>query len=363
MKQKKLLSEEYFLRIIMILAAVFVFLQSSEMTKAASYKYGDFAVTELSDSYVTIDYRNLYYETINGGAAVLGYHIYLQDYTAGTDAQLVTTASVQQVYGSITGLSAGHEYCVQVRLQYQYPGSSADEMFYFVQFETPYLGTSSDVDIVSDTSLPGESPGTGSGSSAGSKTSVGTPSVSVVKMVGANVGISLSRVACDGYEYGIYNAKSGKLVKSESSLSNSTSFYGLSRKNVYYARARAYVYAGNGSKIYSQWSGKKYFVPQPKISKKGSKVKQNRIILKWTKVSGTNKYTIYIRKRGGKKWSKVKTVGGKKSSYTITKYKGKRINIRNSSYEVTVKASSKIGGKTYHSGKNDYIYTRVIYRY
>lgn len=365
MKQKKVLSGGNFLRTMMILAAAFAFLQSSKTTEAASYKYGDFAVTELSDNSVTIDYRNLYYETIYGGANVLGYRIYLQDYTEGTDEQLVTTASAQQVYGSITGLSAGHEYCVQIRLQYQYPGTSSNEIYYNVQFETPYSGLSSDVDVVSDTSQPGGSSGIAPGlaSSSGSNTSVGTPSVSSVKMVGANVGVSLNRVICDGYEYGIYNSKSGALVKSGSSLSNSTSFYGLSRKNVYYVRARAYVYASNGNKVYSKWSSKKYFVPQPKISKKGSKLKQNRIILKWTKVSGASKYTIYIRKRGGKKWSKVKTVSGKKSSYTITKYKGKRINARNSNYEVTVRASSKIGGKTYNSGKNEYVYTYIKYRY
>lgn len=366
MKQKKLLFRGNFLRTMMIFAVAFVFLQNGRMAGAASYKYGDFAVTELSDNAITIDYRNLYYETIYGGANVLGYRIYLQDYTEGTDAQLITTASAQQVYGSITGLSAGHEYSVQVRLEYQYPDTSSNEMYYDIQFTTPYSGLSSDVDIVSDTSQPGgnSTPGTAQRPTSPSASStVGTPSVSKVKMVGANVGVVLNRVACDGYEYGIYKQKSGTLVKSESSISNSTSFYGLSRKTVYYVRARAYVYASNGNKIYSRWSSKKYFVPQPKISKKSSKLKQNRIILKWTKVSGANKYTIYIRKRGGKKWSKVKTVSGNKSSYTITNYKGKRINVRNNSYEVTVKASAKIGGKTYNSGKNDYIYTYVKYRY
>lgn len=360
MKQKKFL-----FKAMMILAAVFVFLQSSKVTEAASYKYGDFAVTELSTTSVAIDYRNLYYETINGGAAVLGYQIYMQDYTEGTGAQLVTTASTLQVYGSISGLLAGHEYSVQVRLQYQYPGVESNEMYYNVQFTTPYTGISSEVDVVSDTSTPGESSGSTSGgtSSSGSNTSVGTPSVSAVKMVGANVGVVLNGVSCDGYEYGIYQAKSNTLVKSGSSLSNSTSFYGLSRKAVYYVRARAYIYASNGDKLYSQWSGKKYFVPQPKISKKGSKAKKNRIILKWTKVSGANKYTIYIRKRGGKKWSKVKTVSGKKSAYTITKYKGKKINVRNHSYEVTVRASSKLGGKTYKSGNSDHIYTYTKHLY
>lgn len=371
MKQRKMLLREKFLGAIMIMAAMFLFLQNSRMAEAAAYKYGDFAITELSDSSVAIDYRNLYYETVAGGASVLGYQIYLQDYTAATDAQLVAAASVQQVYGNITGLLPGHEYSVQIHLEYQYPGTSPSEIYYSVQFTTPLSGLASDIDVVTDTSQPGggsgigTTPGASSGSTGlpGSTGIVNTPSVFSVKMVGANVGVVLNRVTCDGYEYGIYNQKSGALVKSESSISSSTTFYGLSRKSVYYVRARAYIYDSNGNKVYSQWSGKKYFVPQPKLSKKGSKLKRNQIKLKWAKVSGASKYTIYIRKRGGGKWTKVKTVSGKKSSYTIKKYKGKSINIRNNSYEVTVKADSKIGGRKYSSNKKDYIYTYTRYRY
>lgn len=374
MKQRKMLFREKFLGAIMIMAAMFLFLQSGRMAEAAAYKYGDFAVTELSDSSVSIDYRNLYYETVAGGASVLGYQIYLQDYTAATDAQLVAAASVQQVYGNITGLLPGHEYSVQIHLEYQYPGTSSSEIYYSVQFTTPLSGLSSDIDVVTDTSQPGGGAGTGttpsaSSGSAGSSGSTGstgivnTPSVSSVKMVGANVGVVLNRVVCDGYEYAIYKQKSGALAKLESTISSSTSFYGLSRKSVYYVRARAYIYDSNGNKVYSQWSGKEYFVPQPKLSKKGSKLKRNQIKLKWAKVSGASNYTIYIRKRGGGKWTKVKTVSGKKSSYTIKKYKGKSINIRNNSYEVTVKANSKIGGRKYSSNKKDYIYTYTRYRY
>lgn len=371
MKQRKILFREKFLGAIMIMAAMFLFLQNSRMAEAAAYKYGDFAVTELSDSSVAIDYRNLYYETVAGGASVLGYQIYLQDYTAATDAQLVAAASVQQVYGNITGLLPGHEYSVQIHLEYQYPDTSSSEIYYSVQFTTPLSGLASDIDVVTDTSQPGggsgigTTPGAPSGSTGlpGSTGIVNTPSVSSVKMVGANVGVVLKRVVCDGYEYGIYKQKSGALVKSESTISSSASFYGLSRKSVYYVRARAYIYDSNGNKVYSQWSGKKYFVPQPKLSKKGSKLKRNQIKLKWAKVSGASNYTIYIRKRGGGKWTKVKTVSGKKSSYTIKKYKGKSINIRNNSYEVTVKADSKIGGRKYSSNKKDYIYTYTRYRY
>jgi len=83
----------------------------------------------------------------------------------------------------------------------------------------------------------------------------------------------------------------------------------------------------------------------------------------WNKVTGAKKYTIYMRKRYAKKWYKVKTVSGKKASYTIKKFRGKKVNAYRQNYEVKVKATAKIGGKTYNSTSDDYIYTYTYTRY
>lgn len=374
MEQKKRVWKKVFLMAILISGMVAAVLKNSGMAAASAYTYGDFAVTALSSTSVSIDYRNLYYETVNGGASVLGYQIYLKDYTASTDEILMTTANTNQVYGTIPGLVPGHEYCIKVSLQYQYPGTTPDYMYYDITFTTPASGISSVVDIVSDTpaspaptqqagGLQSTSQPTGSPGPSGSTTALMAPSVESVKMAGSTVGVVLNSVVCDGYEYGIYNQTTGNLVQSESSVQNSTTIYGLGRKTVYYVQARAYVYDNSGNKVYSVWGNKKYFIPQPQIKKNASKLKKNSIHLKWAKVAGASKYTIYMRKRGGGKWNKVKTVNGQKASYKITRYKGKKFDTYKNNYEVKIKASVNIGGTTVHSATNDYIYTYTYTRY
>lgn len=331
---------------------------------ATTYKYGSFAVTALTSTSVSVDFRNVYYDTIKDGATVLGYKIYLTDSTAATGEQLRATANSNQIYGTLSGLTAGHNYSVKVEVEYQYAGTTPGTVPYYVYFTTPSAGASADVDVVDTTSVPSvtQQPGV-SPTPSGTLQQLEAPSVQTVKMVGSEVGVLLNSVVCDGYEYGIYNKKTNALVRSSSSTLNSTRFYALGRKTVYYVRARAYAYDSNGTRVYSEWGKKKFFVPQPEIKKSASKLKKNSVLLKWGKVTGASKYTIYMRKRGGGKWSKVKTVKGKKSSCKITRYKGKGINTHKTNFEIKIKASAKIGGKTYNSTTNNYIYTYTYTRY
>lgn len=297
--------EKWVISAVLMIGMVLMTMQSEKAADAASYQYGDFAVTALSSTSISVDYRNLYYDTVNGGASVLGYTIYIQDVTAGTEEQLVATAQPNQVYGPISSLTPGHQYIVSVRLQYQYPSASAATMLYTVTVTTPSTGSSTLVDTIVDTpatasptpsSTVTASP---SPSPSGAVTQLMAPTITQVKMSGENVGIVCSNVGASGYEYSIYN-KSNKLIKSDSSYLNSIVIYGLSRNQVYYARVRAYGYASDGTTVYSEWSGKKYFVPQPKINSNTSKLKKTSIRLKWGKVSGAKNYTIYMRKRSTK---------------------------------------------------------------
>lgn len=358
-----------------VLVLGILFAQTKTSKAVGGYKYGTFAITALSGTEVTIDYRNELEEY--SGATIYGFDIYMEDLTLETGEVLLKQAAPTEVFGTITGLTPGHTYQIIIRARYQYYGSEESQGYSFVQFETPLSGVSSEVDVVTD-------PGIGSGTqqpvtpqqpsitqpsvtqpsvTQPALTQAAAPAVTSVKMVADNVAVGIQPVVCDGYEIGIFNKSTNRLVISETTISNSTILYGLGHKNVYIARARAYVYDAAGNKVYSAWGAGKYFVPQPNINKSASKLKKNTISLKWTKVSGATSYTIYMRKRGSGKWAKVKTVSGKKGSYKITRFKGKKFNTYKQDYEVKVKASAKIGGTTYQSTTNNYIYTHTYTRY
>lgn len=369
MKQRK---RKWLGIIMMAVMALGIVIAPAKKSEAAVYKYGSFAVTALSSTEVTIDYRNIYASIVNDGAVALGYKIYMEDVTAGSGEVLIKQAAGNEVYGTITGLTSGHTYNIVIKAAYQFPSQNPGELYDYVMFEAPGAGMSADLDVVTDTGIGSagtsqpSQPSQSSGQPAVQQPAVvqvAAPSISAVKMVGGNVAAAVNPVTCDGYEYGIFNKKTNKLVKSTTTSLTSTTFYGLSRKNIYIVRARAYVYDSAGNRVYSGWGAGKYFVPQPQIKKTASKLKKNSITLKWSKVSGAKNYTIYMRKRASGKWYKVKTVSSKKSSYKITRFRGKKFNTYRQNYEVKIKASAKIGGKTYNSTTNDYIYTYTYTRY
>lgn len=357
--------------IVMAVIALGILLVPAKTSKAVGgYKYGTFAVTALSSTEVTIDYRNELEDY--SGATLYGFDIYVEDLTLETGEILIRQAAANEVFGTLTGLTPGHTYQVIVKAHYQYLGSEAGYGHSFVQFTTPLSGVSSEVDVVTDSGIsapvtdPATQPSVQQPQAEAPQpavVSVAAPSVASVKMVGANVAATVTPVACDGYEFGIFNKNTNALVKTESTILNGATFYGVGRKNVYIMRARAYAYDSAGNKIYSAWGAGQYFVPQPQIRKTATKLKKNSINLKWSKVSGAKNYTIYMRKRGSGKWYKVKTVSGKKASYKITRFRGKGFNTHRQNYEVKVKATAKIGGRTYSSTSNDYIYTYTYTRY
>lgn len=361
MKQKKQKIWGLILAAVLMLGTVLAPAGKSEA--AGVYKYGSFAVTALSSTEVSIDYRNILAGL--SGATVYGYKITLKDVHLGTEA-VIKQAAANEVYGTITGLTPGHTYTVVVEASYQYVGSSPGELYDYVQFETPLSGVVTDLDVVDTTvALPGTEPSTTQqpqATAAPVVLQVAAPPISSVKMVGSNVSAAVSPVACSGYEFGIFNQKTGRLVKLDTTTLAGITFYGLSRKNIYIVKARAYAYDTAGNRVYSAWGAGKYFVPQPEVRQTATKVKKNSITLKWSKVTGAKNYTIYMRKRNSGKWYKVKTVSSKKSSYKITRFRGKRFNTHRQNYEVKIKASAKIGGKTYNSTTNNYIYTYTLYR-
>ena len=75
-------------------------------------------------------------------------------------------------------------------------------------------------------------------------------------------------------------------------------------------------------------------------------VDYNKINVKWKKTSGATNYIVYYKKAGASKWTKVKTLDNKKTSYTHTSSKKYPIMV-GQKYQYTVKAYNK---KTKKSG-------------
>lgn len=149
-----------------------------------------------------------------------------------------------------------------------------------------------------------------------------------------------------GYQANLYNRK-GKLVESKTinnQFINYCTFNKATTQNCYYVRVRCF-YTANGATAWSQWSQNFNAVPQARITSGKKAIGSRSIKLKWKKVSGAVNYVIYARKGGKKKWTKIKTVSSKKSKYTFTKMKGKKIRVNAAGYDLQVRTVGKVNGK------------------
>jgi hypothetical protein len=184
-----------------------------------------------------------------------------------------------------------------------------------------------------------------------------TPKISLAKMVKTDLYVAAGNVdtnATSYLEYQVIDYSSKKVVKTQTSYSLSDIIYGLGRK-IYGVKVRAVGYDANYNTIYSGWSPVVYTIAQPNVSANKKFIKKNSITVSFKKIKGAKSYTIYMRQKGGKSWKKIKTIKGNK--YKITKFKGKTINLTKKDYEYLVIANAKVGGKTIHSQKAEYIYT------
>lgn len=158
---------------------------------------------------------------------------------------------------------------------------------------------------------------------------------------------------CDGYtkylEWQVLDVKNGnKVVKTDTSYSTDVKMYSMARK-IYAVQCRAVAYDANYNKVYSNWSAKKYVVSQPKRTTKKSNIKYHSVKVTFKKIKGASSYTVYMRKHNTKKWTKVKTIKG--NTITLTKFKGKTMNLESPSYDVCIVTNAKVGGKKIKSSK------------
>lgn len=159
----------------------------------------------------------------------------------------------------------------------------------------------------------------------------------------------------DGYQYQIYNLSGTKLYTGTSSYGSAT--YDSAKPSLQYkVRVRSYTTI-NGTKNYSAWSAYMYIVPQPTI-KSASISSAGKLTISWYKVSSATSYEIYISQTSPRLgYSKVATVTSASTvKKTIATYKSSKFS-KSSTYYVLVRATKKVGSKTYYSG-TDY-YTEV----
>ena len=167
--------------------------------------------------------------------------------------------------------------------------------------------------------------------------------------------------AADGYELEFFNSK-GKKIKTVSigssySGTRTYTFNKAPKNSTCSVKMRSYVKLNNGGKAYSEWSKKAYFISQANMPSKKYDLSKGKLTLKWSKVTGAKKYVIYAG-TSSSKMKKVATVSSKKTSYTLKKVGGSKIN-PSTTYYVKIVPQTKLGGKTI---KGDHGYYWKIYR-
>lgn len=124
----------------------------------------------------------------------------------------------------------------------------------------------------------------------------------------------------DGYEIYVYN-KTGKKVAAYTTTGYTKTYCGFKTSKIknkaFKFKVRSYVTLDNGNKAYSAWSSTKVVVPYAYISS-AKALGNQKIQLKWSKVSGATSYTVYKASSATGKYKKVATVK-KGTTYTVSK--------------------------------------------
>lgn len=157
--------------------------------------------------------------------------------------------------------------------------------------------------------------------------------------------VSNPGVTYNGYELEVCNLK-GKRIKTISSTSAYSASTKFGKNTPYKYRIRLFVTNGT-SKMYSGWSGYRYFWLSNVTGKKHYSLRSRnaKIKLKWAKVSGTKGYNVLMSTSRDGKYKKVKSLSKKAKSVTLTKFGKKRLN-KYKTYYIKVVAKIKVGKKT-----------------
>ena len=119
----------------------------------------------------------------------------------------------------------------------------------------------------------------------------------------------------------------------------------------YYVIARV---GNNDTREFSEWSSKYYIKTEAEVKTskynyikvKKSDAKKSKVKISWSKFPLATKYTVYCKSSEKGKWYKVGTT--KKTSFTLKRLKGKRLNFKNYNYSVKIIPTVK-NNKKYHT--------------
>lgn len=146
----------------------------------------------------------------------------------------------------------------------------------------------------------------------------------------------------DGYQFQIQDYK-GKTLMTQDTVYSNASVNPLKKDVFTKVRARAYILVNN-KRVYGAWSPYDYNATCSSIRVIRS-ANRKKITLKWKKIKGASGYAVYVSTKSGSGYKKLKTLGAKKTTYTFTKFKGKKLS-KNKRYYIRLKYLTKSGKKT-----------------
>ncbi|WP_394924597.1 fibronectin type III domain-containing protein [uncultured Robinsoniella sp.] len=157
-----------------------------------------------------------------------------------------------------------------------------------------------------------------------------------------------------GYQITVYTMKNKKTGKTLNVSGSSYNTIKMNQKSFYKVKVRAYIQLNNGKKVYGNW-GSTYVANQQEVKVRNV---SGGLTASWPKVTGATNYTVYASDKAKSGYKKVYST--KSSSYTLKKYKGKKLK-KGKTYYFYVIANKKVKGKTYKSVGSWYY--GMTYRY
>lgn len=314
---------------------------------AQSVSQDGISVTNITSTTAYVDWSGVTNGLEECGYVTTGYTVTWWSALKGTNVIVENSTCTN---AALTGLPSGTSIAIEVKPQYVNSEGETGEGYRSVWFETDGA-TDLNVDINTTPDAP-QNPGTSVA------VTLQTPTVSKTYMSEENLDALAANI--DPYaqklEWQVIDIKNGnKVVATDTSYTTGTRIYNVGRK-ILAVQCRVVGYDSDHNEVYSDWSAKSYVIAQPKVSTSKKNLKKNSITVSFKKIKGAKDYTIYMRKKGSSKWTKVKTTS--KNKYKVTKFKGKKINLAKTDYEFCVVANAKVGGKTIKSSKSEYVYTR-----
>lgn len=157
----------------------------------------------------------------------------------------------------------------------------------------------------------------------------------------------------EAVEWQTIDAKTKKVSATGETRSKEMGFH-VNKGGVYKLQVRTRNTNSEGNKVYSDWKTIKTFITEPPYNLAKCKGTDHTFTYAFKSVPNATSYRIYMKSNKEKKYTFIKTVK-KAGKVKITKYKGKKLDLNKNTYYVSVKAVTKVDGKTIVSTNDDYI--------